>query len=57
MRSARCTSGDAAPSTCKGTGISAELVRIHGNDERISVEAFRRDVSDHLAIISAVVYD
>jgi acetylornithine deacetylase/succinyl-diaminopimelate desuccinylase-like protein len=35
----------------------AELVRIHGNDERISVEAFRRGVSDHLAIISAVVYD
>jgi acetylornithine deacetylase/succinyl-diaminopimelate desuccinylase-like protein len=35
----------------------AELVRIHGNDERISVEAFRRGVSDHLAIIGAVVYD
>ncbi|HEX6259977.1 MAG TPA: M20/M25/M40 family metallo-hydrolase [Woeseiaceae bacterium] len=35
----------------------AELVRIHGNDERVGVEAFRRGVSDHLAIISAVVYD
>ena len=35
----------------------AELVRIHGNDERVSVEAFRRSVSDHFAIISAVVYD
>jgi acetylornithine deacetylase/succinyl-diaminopimelate desuccinylase-like protein len=35
----------------------AEFSRIHGNDERISVEAFRRGVIDHLAIISAVVYD
>ena len=30
---------------------------IHGNDERINVAAFRRGVSDHLAIIRAVVYD
>jgi acetylornithine deacetylase/succinyl-diaminopimelate desuccinylase-like protein len=35
----------------------AEFSRIHGNDERISVEAFRRGVIDHLAIIAAVVYD
>ncbi|HSD70688.1 MAG TPA: M20/M25/M40 family metallo-hydrolase, partial [Woeseiaceae bacterium] len=35
----------------------AEFARIHGNDERISVDAFRRGVSDHLAIISAVVMD
>jgi acetylornithine deacetylase/succinyl-diaminopimelate desuccinylase-like protein len=35
----------------------AELVRIHGNDERISEAAFRRGVEDHLAIIEAVVYD
>lgn len=35
----------------------SEFSRIHGNDERISVEAFRRGVSDHLAIIQAVVYD
>jgi len=35
----------------------AEFSRIHGNDERVSVDAFRRGVSDHLAIISAVVYD
>ncbi|MCI0517261.1 MAG: M20/M25/M40 family metallo-hydrolase [Woeseiaceae bacterium] len=35
----------------------AEFARIHGNDERISVDAFRRGVSDHLAIISAVVID
>jgi acetylornithine deacetylase/succinyl-diaminopimelate desuccinylase-like protein len=35
----------------------AEFSRIHGNDERISVDAFRRGVSDHLAIISAVVID
>jgi acetylornithine deacetylase/succinyl-diaminopimelate desuccinylase-like protein len=34
----------------------AEFVRIHGNDERINVEAFKRGVSDHLAIISSVVY-
>ena len=30
---------------------------IHGNDERVSVAAFRRGVSDHLAIVRAVVYD
>jgi len=35
----------------------AEFSRIHGNDERISVEAFKRGVIDHLAIIGAVVYD
>ncbi len=33
-----------------------EFVRIHGNDERVNVEAFKRSVSDHLAIIGAVVY-
>jgi acetylornithine deacetylase/succinyl-diaminopimelate desuccinylase-like protein len=31
--------------------------RIHGNDERVGEAAFRRGVSDHLAIIQAVVYD
>jgi len=31
--------------------------RIHGNDERVGEAAFRRSVSDHLAIIQAVVYD
>ena len=35
----------------------SEFVRIHGNDERVSVEAFKRGVIDHLAIIGAVVYD
>ena len=35
----------------------AELVRIHGNDERVGVEDFRRGVSDLFAIIGAVVYD
>jgi acetylornithine deacetylase/succinyl-diaminopimelate desuccinylase-like protein len=35
----------------------AELMRIHGNDERVSVEDFRRSVSDLFAIIGAVVYD
>ncbi|MFK8042962.1 M20/M25/M40 family metallo-hydrolase [Congregibacter sp.] len=35
----------------------SEMVRIHGNDERISEAAFRRGVDDHLAIIEAVVYD
>lgn len=35
----------------------SELVRIHGNDERISEAAFRRGVEDHLAIIQSVVYD
>ncbi len=34
-----------------------EWSRIHGNDERVSVDAFRRGVSDHLAIIRAVVYE
>ena len=34
-----------------------EFVRIHGNDERVNVDAFRRSVSDHLAIIGAVVYE
>ena len=33
-----------------------EFVRIHGNDERVNVEAFKRGVIDHLAIIEAVVY-
>ena len=28
---------------------------IHGNDERVRVDAFKRGVSDHLAIIRAVV--
>jgi acetylornithine deacetylase/succinyl-diaminopimelate desuccinylase-like protein len=35
----------------------AEMVRIHGNDERVSEAAFRRGVEDHLAIVEAVVYD
>ena len=35
----------------------SEFSRIHGNDERISVEAFKRGVIDHLAIIASVVYD
>jgi acetylornithine deacetylase/succinyl-diaminopimelate desuccinylase-like protein len=34
-----------------------EFSRIHGNDERVSVDAFKRGVSDHLAIIETVVYD
>ena len=35
----------------------SEFTRIHGNDERVNIEAFKRGVSDHLAIIEAVVYD
>jgi len=35
----------------------SEFSRIHGNDERISVDAFKRGVSDHLAIVKAVVID
>lgn len=35
----------------------SEFSRIHGNDERVNVAAFKRGVIDHLAIISAVVYD
>lgn len=35
----------------------AEFSRIHGNDERINVAAYKRGVIDHLAIIAAVVYD
>jgi len=35
----------------------SEFSRIHGNDERVNVEAFKRGVTDHLAIIGAVVYD
>lgn len=34
-----------------------EAARTHGNDERINVEAFRRGVTDHLAIIQAIVHD
>lgn len=34
-----------------------EFIRIHGNDERVNVDAFKRGVIDHLAIIGAVVYD
>jgi acetylornithine deacetylase/succinyl-diaminopimelate desuccinylase-like protein len=34
-----------------------EWSRFHGNDERVSVDAFKRGVSDHLAIIRAVVYE
>lgn len=36
---------------------AAELIRIHGNDERVNVAAFKRGVSDHLQIIRSVVYD
>lgn len=35
----------------------AEFSRIHGNDERVNIEAFKRGVNDHLAIIATVVYD
>jgi acetylornithine deacetylase/succinyl-diaminopimelate desuccinylase-like protein len=35
----------------------SEFSRIHGNDERVSVAAFKRGVIDHLAIIASVVYD
>jgi acetylornithine deacetylase/succinyl-diaminopimelate desuccinylase-like protein len=34
-----------------------EFIRIHGNNERVNVEAFKRGVVDHLAIIGAVVYE
>jgi acetylornithine deacetylase/succinyl-diaminopimelate desuccinylase-like protein len=35
----------------------SESNRLHGNDERISVTAFRRGVADFLAIASEVVFD
>jgi len=35
----------------------AEFSRIHGNDERVAIDAFKRGVVDHLAIIGSVVYD
>ncbi len=35
----------------------SEFSRIHGNDERVNIEAFKRGVIDHLAIIATVVYD
>lgn len=35
----------------------AESNRLHGNDERISVNSFRRGVTDFLAIVSEVVFD
>jgi len=35
----------------------SEFVRIHGNDERINIAAYKRGVIDHLAIIATVVYD
>ena len=34
-----------------------DLGRIHGNDERINIKAFKKSVQDHLAIIKAIVYD
>ncbi len=35
----------------------SEFTRIHGNDERVEIAAFKRAVIDHLAIIESVVYD
>jgi acetylornithine deacetylase/succinyl-diaminopimelate desuccinylase-like protein len=35
----------------------SESSRIHGNDERVNIAAFRQSVGDLLAIISHVVYD
>ena len=37
--------------------VPAEFSRIHGDDERVSVAAFRRAVIDHRAIFEAVVHD
>ena len=34
-----------------------EFARIHGNDERVGVDAFRRGVRDMHAIVTTVVYD
>ena len=34
-----------------------EFARIHGNDERVGVDAFRRGVTDMQAIVGEVVYD
>ena len=34
-----------------------EFGRIHGNDERININAFKQGVKDHLAIIKSLVYD
>ena len=34
-----------------------ELGRIHGNDERININAFKQGVKDHLVIIKSLVYD
>ncbi len=34
-----------------------EFSRIHGNDERVNVAAFKRGVTDHRAIIGAVVFE
>lgn len=34
-----------------------EFARIHGNDERVSVDAFRRSVTDMHAVVTTVVYD
>jgi acetylornithine deacetylase/succinyl-diaminopimelate desuccinylase-like protein len=36
---------------------NAESPRVHGNDERVNIAAFRQGVGDLLAIISSVVYD
>ena len=35
----------------------AEFARVHGNDERVSVEHFRQGVRDMHAIFSTVVYE
>jgi acetylornithine deacetylase/succinyl-diaminopimelate desuccinylase-like protein len=34
-----------------------EFERVHGNDERVQLDAFKQGVLDHLAIIKAVVFD
>ena len=34
-----------------------ELSRIHGNDERVNVQAFKKSINDHIAIIESLVYD
>ena len=37
--------------------LESEISRVHGNDERVGVAAFRRGAGDLRAIISEVVFD
>ena len=34
-----------------------ELSRIHGNDERVNIKAFKKSINDHISIVESLVYN